>query len=224
MPCLVLGPQNVPDKCSWWADGVFQGWCRLCIKVTDPSIPFSAGSSLGCCMFCQRPHKTKRPFLTSLCLPPLFSSLLRVLLWRADGIIWKEEWPLAYCSTSKGTPCIHKANIYSQPSIFIVHAHCVMFIVPYGLSFGATCAYSTACAQWRCTGSGADFLYVEESRWNKIDRSCSYVEFHCKSQLISISQWNHPLNHADLLCTKPGSQSWFPRMPEKEKQVQQGPN
>lgn len=60
MPCFVLGPRNVPDKCSWWADGVFQSWCWFCIKVTDPSILCSAGSSLGCCAFCQRPHKTKR--------------------------------------------------------------------------------------------------------------------------------------------------------------------
>lgn len=149
MPCLVLGSRNVLDKCSWWADGVFQGWCWFCIKVTDPSIPFSVGSSLGCCAFCQRPHKTKRHFLTSLCLLPLFSLLLRVLLSRADGIIWKGgNDPLLIAPQAKALLiCIHKANIYSQPSIFIVHVHCVVFIAPYGLSFGATCAHSTACAR-----------------------------------------------------------------------------
>lgn len=118
-----------------------------------------------------------------------------------------------------------QGNIYSQSSTFIVHVHCVVFIVPYGLSFGATCAYSTAYAWVALQGCGADFLYVEESldetKQTDLAITQNFIE---RINWFLYPQWNQPLNHAALLSTKPGSQSWFPQMPKKEKKVMQGHN
>lgn len=218
MPCLVLGSQNMLAKCSWWADCVFQGWCWFCIKVTDPSVLDPVWAAVH---FVKDLTKPKDTFS-----PPSACSLYSLHSWEffSRGQMDYTEgrkWPLAYFSTSKSTPYMYTQGKYLF-TIFHIYCSCSLYSVPYGLSFGATCAYSSTNGAAQAVEL-ISFMWksLNETKWTDLAITQNFIK---RVYSFLYWQWNQPLNHAVLLCTKPGLQSWFPRMPEKEKQVKQGHN
>ena len=121
--------------------------------------------------FCERPHKSKKHFLTSIYVCSLYSIHSWEFFSRRAYGITKEEITLCLL-LHKQMPscCIHCK--YLITTLVIVHVHCVMFI-PYGLPFRTVCMpHSTpAGVSGASQAVGTDFLNcrsLNETKWTNL--------------------------------------------------------
>lgn len=129
----------------------------------------------------------QRPY-TSFSSPSVFSPYQAPPESSSPEGIWDEterrEWPLAYCFTSKRTPCIYSANYFSTTLPIYCSSRCITLIPPYGLAFDVICMlHSTAAVgDWMLTAEGTDSVIAEESLWSQMAKSFNYTELHWMGQ------------------------------------------